>query len=285
LVLSGARCMVGRRVAAGKRGIPEYAREKASHRGMITVPTASWTHVIFDGLAWTAGLATSVVLYRWRLRDAVTHVAGRVGPGYFVSLVIGAMAGAWLSGSFNTLREAIPALSHSIAGALVGAIVGVECYKAVTGIRGSTGVIFVGSLSVGIAIGRWGCLFAGLPDRTYGTPTGLPWGVDLGDGISRHPVQIYESLAMWLFLAIFLSGLQNRRPWALHRGFYVLCAWYGLQRFAWEFLKPYPPLIRPLNIFHILSLGLVIYGCIYAARDLREEHRAVSVSGSDHQLV
>jgi phosphatidylglycerol:prolipoprotein diacylglycerol transferase len=252
---------------------------------VIIVPTAPWTHVVFDGLAWTSGLATSVALYRWRLRGAITRVAGLVGPGYFASLLIGAMTGAWLSGSFNTLRQAIPALSHSIAGALAGAIVGVELYKAFKGIRGSTGVVFVGSLSVGIAIGRWGCLFAGLPDRTYGTPTTLPWGVDLGDGISRHPVQIYESLAMLLFLAVYLFGLRHRRVWALRRGFYVLCTWYGLQRFVWEFLKPYPPLIGPFNIFHSLSLGLVIYGCVYGARDIRQEQRALSVSGPDHQLV
>lgn len=256
---------------------------------MIIVPTASWTHLVFDALAWASGLGTSVALYRWRLRDSVSRVAGQVGPRYFVALVIGAVAGAWLSGSFNTLRDVVPALSHSIAGALVGAIVGVEVYKALKGIRGSTGVVFVGSLSLGIAVGRWGCLFAGLPDRTYGTPTSLPWGVDFGDGISRHPVQIYESLAMSVFLAVYLNGLRRHRSWALRRGFYVLCAWYGLQRFCWEFLKSYPPLIGSFNVFHVLSLGLVIYGCIYGARDLRDEQRAkqrpVSVSRPDHQLV
>ena len=50
-------------------------------------------------------------------------------------------------------------------------------------------------LCLGIIVGRWGCLFAGLADQTFGVPTGLPWGVDLGDGVPRHPVQIYESLA------------------------------------------------------------------------------------------
>jgi hypothetical protein len=203
--------------------------------------------VVFDGLAWASGLAASAGLYRWRLRGAVGRVAGQVGPGYFTALITGALCGAWLSGSFNTLREAVPTLSHSIAGALAGAILGVESYKACRGIRGSTGVIFVGSLSIGIAIGRWGCLFAGLPDRTYGTPTNLPWGVDLGDGVARHPVQIYESLAMWLFFAAYLLGLRRRQTWALRRGFYVLCIWYGTQRFVWEWLKPYPPLIGPFN--------------------------------------
>jgi hypothetical protein len=32
-----------------------------------------------------------------------------------------------------------------------------------------------------------GCFLTGLSDRTYGTPTPLPWGIDFGDGIPRHP--------------------------------------------------------------------------------------------------
>ena len=134
---------------------------------MIHVPTAPWAHTIFDLVAWGAGAAAGYAIYRWRLADRLSRVAGAVGPGYFISLGVGAAAGAWLSGSLNTLRQAAPALSHSVAGALAGAIVAVELYKAARGIRGSTGGVFVGSLATGIMVGRWGCLFAGLPDRTY----------------------------------------------------------------------------------------------------------------------
>jgi phosphatidylglycerol---prolipoprotein diacylglyceryl transferase len=243
---------------------------------VIHVPTAPWAHTVFDLAAWSAGAAVGYAIYRWRLSERARVVAGAVGPGYFVSLGLGAAAGAWLSGSFNTLRQAAPALSHSVAGALVGAIVAVELYKAMRGVRGSTGGIFVGSFATGIVVGRWGCLFAGLPDRTYGRPTSLPWAVDLGDGIARHPVQIYESLAMALFLALYVAGLAARAPWAMRRGFYALCIWYGAQRFAWEFLKPYPTVVGPFNVFHGLSVGLVIYGVAYWIRDLRDERAAAS---------
>lgn len=219
-------------------------------------------------MAWTGGAAIGALVYRWRLKGAAERIAGQVSGGYFVALGAGAALGAWLAGSLNTLREASPALSHSIAGALVGAIVGVEVYKFVRGMRGSTGSIFVASFALGVVIGRWGCLFTGLPDRTYGTPTTLPWAVDLGDGVSRHPVQVYESLSMAVFLAVYLWGLARRAPWAMERGFYALCIAYGAQRFVWEFLKPYPTLAGPLNVFHILSVGLVVYGVIYWRRDL-----------------
>ena len=42
--------------------------------------------------------------------------------------------------------------------------------------RRSTGDLFVVPLCVGTAIGRIGCFLSGLEDRTYGTPTSLPWG-------------------------------------------------------------------------------------------------------------
>ena len=258
---------------------------------MIHVPTAPWAHLIFDLAGWAAGAAVGFALYRWRLADRVRVLANAAGPGYFLSLAFGAAAGAWAAGSLNTLQGPAPQLSHSVAGALVGAIAAVEIYKAVRGLRGSTGTIFVGSFATGVMVGRWGCFFAGLPDRTYGIPTRLPWGVDLGDGISRHPVQIYESLAMALFLAIYVWGLGRRAPWAMRRGFYALCIWYGAQRFAWEFLKPYPTVVGPFNLFHILSAGLVIYGVVYYLRDLADERaadaqdRALSVPRPDHQPV
>jgi hypothetical protein len=258
---------------------------------LIHVPTAAWAHPIFDVAAWGSGAAVGYGLYRWRLRARLAELSRVTGPGYFASLVVGAGIGAWLSGSLNTLREAAPALSHSVAGALVGAIAAVEVYKAVRGIRGSTGVVFVGSFATGVMVGRWGCLFTGLPDRTYGVPTTLPWGVDLGDGIARQPVQVYESLAMAAFLAAFVAGLAVRAPWAMRRGFYALCIWYGAQRFAWEFLKPYPPVIGPFNLFHLLCAGLVVYGVVYCLRDLADqrsaakEGRAVPVPRPDQQPV
>lgn len=255
---------------------------------MIHVPTAPWAHTVFDLAAWGAGLGFSVVLYRWRLRGLTQQVAAKVGRGYFAALAAGAIPGAWLAGSLNTLRGAHPALSHSVVGALVGAIVAVEIYKALRGITGSTGGVFVGSFSLGVVIGRFGCFFAGLPDGTYGIPTDLPWAVDLGDGIGRHPVQLYESAAMAAFLAVYLLGLARRSHWALRRGFYAMCLWYGVQRFVWEFLKPYPSVIGPFNLFHILCGGLAVYGWIYYRRDLAREHAevgALPIPRADHEPV
>jgi prolipoprotein diacylglyceryltransferase len=201
----------------------------------------------------------------------VTAQVARVADaGYFGSLAVGAIAGAYLSGSFTFWSDGVFALAHSIAGALVGGIAGVEVYKLARGIRMSTGIIFVGPFAAGVAVGRWGCLFAGLPDRTYGVASTLPWAVDLGDGIGRHPVQVYESLAMATFFFAFAAGLSARAPWAMRHGFYWLAIAYGVQRFFWEFLKPYPPLIGPFNHFHLMCVALVIYGAAMILKDRRQ---------------
>jgi phosphatidylglycerol:prolipoprotein diacylglycerol transferase len=92
---------------------------------MIHVPTAPWAHLIFDLIAWASGTAMGLILYRWQLRAMTSKIAHQVGGGYFAALAGGAATGAWLSGSLNTLRGPVPAFSHSIAGALAGAIVAV----------------------------------------------------------------------------------------------------------------------------------------------------------------
>ena len=234
---------------------------------LIVIPTHPAAHIVFDAAAWLSGGALGAVLYRWRLKSAVEAAAAKVGRGYFIALGVGAVIGGYLSGSLVSLALPAPTLSHSVAGVLAGAIVGVELYKAVCGIKGSTGGAFTGPLALGIVVGRWGCLFAGLPDGTYGTPTSLPWAVDLGDGVGRHPVEIYESMAMAAFLTLYLIGLQSRAPWAMRRGFYVFCVWYGVQRFVWEFFKPYPRLALGLDIFQVIALGLIAYGWICFARN------------------
>lgn len=232
----------------------------------MTLPTDPALHLLFDLAAWIAAGVLGTILYRWRLKDAAVRTVRGIGVGYAVTLAIGVVAGAWLAG---TLGSALARPSHSLAGALAGGIAAVELYKADRGISGSTGVIWAGPLALGIAIGRLGCLFAGLPDDTYGTPTSLPWGVDLGDGIGRHPVQAYESLAMLAFLVVYLVALARRAEWTRTRAFYLFVLWYAGQRFVWEFFKPYPDFVPGLNLFQLLALAMILYALIFDARARR----------------
>lgn len=235
----------------------------------MAVPTDPQLHILFDLLAWASAALCGRWLYSWRLRDVAAETAAKTGLSYVLVLAAGAIVGAWGFGSLNTGLAAVPHASHSVAGALAGAIVAVEIYKWRRGISGSTGAIWVGPLALGIAVGRLGCLFAGLPDETYGIPATIPWAVDLGDGVPRHPVQLYESAAMLVFLAVYLAALARRAAWTRRRAFYLFILFYAAQRFVWEFLKPYPDLVGPLNLFQLLSLAMIAYALVFDARARR----------------
>ena len=120
---------------------------------MIHVPTAAGLHYAGDAAAWISAYLGARWVYAYR-RGSVEALARQTAPSYFVSMALGAAAGAWAIGSLNTLQSKIPVLSHSVAGALAGGIVAVELWKWIHGVKASTGGPFVIPLTLGIVIGR-----------------------------------------------------------------------------------------------------------------------------------
>ena len=215
-------------------------------------------HSLFDVLAVLSSLSLTLLCYRWRLRDAAQRIEA-LGLPYGLTLVAGAAAGGFGAGTLNLWLSGVPGVGRSIVGALAGAILAIEIYKWRQDLRVSTGLIFVPAFAVSVGVGRIGCYLAGLPDNTYGIATTLPWGHDIGDGISRHPVQLYESISMLVFLVLCMLLLAMRQPFFMRNGFYVLVLTYSVQRFVWEFLKPYGHVFGPFNLFHFICLGLCCY--------------------------
>lgn len=225
-------------------------------------------HVLFDLLAAMSAMGLTVLVWRWRLAGA-SQALSVGGAGYAVALVAGAAVGGFGLGSLNLVLSGEAAAGRSIIGALAGAILAIEVFKAMRGMKGSTGLIFVPAFASSVTVGRWGCFLSGPEDFTHGTVTALPWGHDYGDGLLRHPVQLYESFAMALFLALMLWALARRSPLFMRHGFYLMVLWYAGQRFVWEFLKPYGPVAGPFNIFHLTAAALILYA---AAMTIRGEH-------------
>lgn len=215
-------------------------------------------HTLFDLLAALSAVALIVGLEKTWLK-ARPRSPFRLGDGYFPALGLGAVLGSYLLGTANLWLSGQMLVGRSVLGALVGGIVAVEIYKHRRGISGSTGLAFVPGFVALVAVGRIGCALSGLEDNTFGTPSALPWAQDFGDGIARHPVAAYESLAMAGFLVLSLWAIWRQNALFLRHGFYLMTGFYALQRFGWEFLKPYATLIGPFSLFHIICAGLLLY--------------------------
>jgi prolipoprotein diacylglyceryltransferase len=147
----------------------------------------------------------------------------------------------------------------SIVGGLLGGLLGVELTKKAIGVTTSTGDAFVLPLAVGMCIGRVGCFLSGLADHTYGNPTSLPWGVDFGDGIPRHPTQLYEIgfIAIWTAV-LFWRRSENARAGDLFRAYLV---GYLAFRLCVDAIKPVPMWYPPglSGIQWLCVLGLAYY--------------------------
>lgn len=215
-------------------------------------------HFVFDIASAALSFLVTALVYRWRLRPQGARI-DRIGLPYALALVGGAVVGGYGFGTLNLVLSGTPAIGRSILGALAGAIAAIEALKAIRGIKGSTGLLFVPAFATSVTVGRIGCYLSGLADNTWGIPTTLPWGHDFGDGIPRHPVQLYESAMMALFLAAALLALKHRSPLFMTKGFYLLVGYYAAQRLLWEFLKPYAPVLGPLTLFQLLCMALTAY--------------------------
>ena len=206
-------------------------------------------HAVFELLGYTGGFQLYLLVRR---RGAFPRAA--VGPGQTGWLLLACIAGAFVGSKLLALAELIPEhlalgdhnVSHWLAGkTIVGGLLGgwaaVEWAKRRLGLLNSTGDGYVLPLIAGMVVGRVGCFLGGLPDHTYGVACSLPWGVDFGDGIRRHPTQLYE-VAFLLLLGLGLATLSRLR--VLSNG--VLFRLFMLAYLAWrllvEFIKPRYPL-------------------------------------------
>ena len=226
-------------------------------------------HLLTDLIAAACGALSGWAFYRFGLKPSGYTASAQRELGYWAMLSFAALLGAFWFGTLNLYLTGIAGIGRSAFGALFGGIAGVELWKAVKRRGGSTGVVYVVPLSVGMILGRIGCQFAGLGDMTYGAPTTLPWGWDFGDGIPRHPSPLYESLAMLAFLAAFFAWFRRAPRSVGAIGFYVFIAYYAAQRFLIEFTKPYGDAFLGLDLFQIGAL--LLFG--YALYMITRQHR------------
>ncbi|MCH5584102.1 prolipoprotein diacylglyceryl transferase [Shimazuella sp. AN120528] len=224
-------------------------------------PFSIHPHLLMESLAYFIGFR--IYLYT-RSKERLTTMQA-------MWVVVGAAIGAMIGSKVLCLLEDPAKTMHfwdnfqylmegkTIVGGLLGGLIGVEWTKKKIGITKSTGDDMVFPLLMGMSIGRIGCFLTGLSDHTYGTPTTWWTGVDFGDGILRHPTQLYEiAFLMITALCFFLLKKQFAFPDGLL--FQLFMTSYLLWRLVVDFIKPTPhPYLGLNNIQLACIIGLIYY--------------------------
>jgi prolipoprotein diacylglyceryltransferase len=144
-------------------------------------------------------------------------------------------------------------------GGLLGGLFGVELVKKLINEKSNSGDLFTYPLILAMIIGRMGCFSMGVFEETYGNPSNLPWAMNLGDGIYRHPVTVYEIL----FLIILWPGLKLLgKKYQLANGarFKIFMMAYFIFRFFLDFIKPHFTYNFGLSTIQVTGLlGLTWY--------------------------
>ncbi len=233
-------------------------------------PRVTWTYSALMLLT----LATGALLARGRQRALGLSPLQRlgIGLGAFCGAMIGAKLPFILADWEGLLSGAAWfANGKTIVFGLVGGYLGVELAKSYLGVTTKTGDSFAVPVAGAVAVGRLGCFSAGC---CFGRPTGGSWGVDFGDGLLRHPTQLYES-AFHATMLVVLLVLERR---GLFRGQRIKLYFitYLVYRFFSEWLRPEPILGLGLTGYQWTSLVLIgVFALLWVrdARALRGQHR------------
>lgn len=139
---------------------------------------------------------------------------------------------------------------RTILGGLLGGTLAVRLVKHHLGLCARRGDFMVPGIALGIVIGRIGCFLRGC---CYGTVTALPWGVDFGDGLHRHPTELYEALVC---VGWFVYSRRQEKT-GTGRLFDRFMASYFALRFLMEFIRVEPSLFLGLTAFQLVCVPVV----------------------------
>ena len=141
---------------------------------------------------------------------------------------------------------------------MLGGLIGVELTKKKIGVTVSSGDLMVYPLILAMIIGRIGCFLAGLDDGTYGVPSNLPWAINFGDGIRRHPTNLYEIL-FWAVLWILLQVTEKKYRFTDGSKFRIFLSSYLVFRFLDEFIKPDYFFSFGLSVIQLVCIAGIVY--------------------------
>ena len=216
------------------------------------------------GLMYLVAFALLFLLGHARIRAGSPSVPPKFGQRDLEDLLFWGAIGTVLGGRLGYVLFYKPAhfLSHPLEifmvwqggmafhGGLIGVIAAMALFARRRGWRFLQISDFVAPLvPLGLAAGRMGNFING---ELWGRPTTVPWGMvfpQAGDGIARHPSQLYQFAGegILLFLVLWLYSSRPRAMGAISGLFLV---GYGVMRFLAEFAR------EPDAFLGLLGLGL-----------------------------
>jgi len=199
------------------------------------------------GLMYLVGFSLAWLLGRWRIQ----HGKSSLSPRDLEDIIFYSMLGAVLGGRLGYVLFYKPShyLSHPLeifylwegGMAFHGGLIGVVAALALYARKRGMGLLEVGDnvaplIPLGLAAGRLGNFING---ELWGRPVNLPWAMvfpQTGDGITRHPSQLYQMGLEGIALFILVWGFA-RHPRPAGQVSAVFLTGYGAFRFLAEFTR------------------------------------------------
>jgi phosphatidylglycerol:prolipoprotein diacylglycerol transferase len=230
----------------------------------MNIPVGN-SHISIHFICETLAYAIGYRYYVYLKRTTVDLISDHNRLIIFIGAAMGAFLGSHLLGILekplllNQTNWLYFMGNTTIVGGLLGGLAGVEITKQKIGVSSSSGDLMVYPLILAMMIGRTGCFLAGLEDGTFGIASNLPWAIDFGDGIRRHPTNLYEIL-FWIILWISLNTIEKKHTLANGARFKLFMTAYLTFRFCIEFIKPAYVFSFGLCVIQLACLaGLVYY--------------------------
>ena len=216
------------------------------------------------GLMYLTAFAAFYFLGRYRLNKPLYRQQSGLMPQDHEDLLFWGAMGVVLGGRFGYILFYKPEyyLSHpleifyiwqggmSFHGGLLGVILAIVLFCHRRDLKFWPVIDFVAPLvPIGLAAGRLGNFING---ELWGRPSTVPWAMvfpQAGDGLARHPSQLYQFAGEGLLLFAFLWWYSSSpRPLRAVSGMFLLG--YGVFRFTAEYFR------EPDDFLGILSLGM-----------------------------
>ncbi|HJU45417.1 MAG TPA: prolipoprotein diacylglyceryl transferase family protein, partial [Chitinophagaceae bacterium] len=219
-------------------------------------------HVVMEPLAMLIGFR--YYLYLKKKKGDSIQSQNRIW--IILGAALGAVVGSRLIGGLENIPQMLQASNKwlyfyqnkTVLGGFLGGVAGVETIKKMISEKQNSGDLFVYPILLALIIGRIGCFSMGVHEETYGLPSTLFTGMDLGDGFLRHPVTLYE-IAFLIILWIVLKWIEKGYWLANGLLFKLFIIAYCVFRLLIDFIKPHYSVVG-LSIIQLTCItGLLYY--------------------------